>query len=101
MNDKGFVAAKKDSTGDETKNVDVLTFKGQEYTDFEVTYTFQQSEHRMGIILGTDKGKFPLEKTEEGWKAAGGVMFFLSVEGHRIARGDFLSEQKDENNAQW
>lgn len=26
MNDKGFVAAKKDSTGDETKNVDVLTF---------------------------------------------------------------------------
>ncbi len=101
MNDKGFISARKDTagqdTGNETKNVDVLTFKGQEYTDFELTYTFQQASDRIGIIFGTKAGEFPIKKTEQGLEAAGGVMFYLSAEGHRAAWAESLKKDNYDN----
>ena len=101
MNDKGFISARKDTagqdTGNETKNVDVLTFKGQQYTDFELTYTFQQASDRIGIIFGTKAGEFPIKKTEQGLEAAGGVMFYLSAEGHRAVWAESLKKDNYDN----
>ncbi len=91
INGQGFISAAKDSTGNETRNVDVLTWKEKPYTDFEMTFTYQQTWHRVGVLLGTEKGVYPLSKSGDSTIAEGGVMFFLEAEGTPNAMGDFVN----------
>ncbi len=91
INDKGYIARDEEKRSTETTDVAVLTYAKQKYTDFEVSFTYQQTWNRTGILIGTEKGKFPLQVKDKKNVAAGGIMLFLEAEGHVNALGDFVS----------
>lgn len=97
INNEGFVARDKEDRGSEYEKVDVLTYKKQKYTDFELTYTMQQTFHRTGIIIGTEAGQFPLGKVKDNLTAKGGIMLFVEAEGCTNAMGDFTSGYTNES----
>lgn len=86
-----FIVAKKTTTGSDTKNVDVLTYKSQPYTDFEMSFTYQQTWQRIGVLLGAEKGVYPISQSGDITIAEGGVMFYLEAEGTPTARGNFVN----------
>ena len=87
FNQEGFLARDQEKAGSEYRDVDVLTYTKQKFTDFELTFTYQQTYNLTGIIIGTEAGAFPLKATEQGLEATGGVMLFLEAESHATAMG--------------
>ena len=81
----------KGNSGSEYKDVDVLTYKKQKYTDFQVEFEVQQTFNRTGIIIGTEKGEFPIVSDNGILKANGGIMLFVEAEGVPNAMGDFTN----------
>lgn len=71
----------------ETKDVDVLTYTKQQYTDFELTYTYQQTARRMGVVIGGDLGVYPLEWQNDKLVAEKGAIFYLEAEGYSNIKG--------------
>ena len=97
LNKEGFLARDKQKSGSEFKDVDVLTWKKQSYTDFELTFTYQQNYGRTGIIIGTQEGQYPLRSTDKGLEAVGGLLLFVEAEGCVNAMGDFTNGYTNES----
>ena len=91
FNKQGFLARFKSGNGSETKKVDVLTYNKQEFTDFQVEFDYQQTYNRTGIIIGAEKGIFPIGEEDDTRVATGGVMLFLEAESVVNAMGDFTN----------
>ena len=71
----------------ETKDVDVLTYTKQQYTDFELTYTYQQTARRLGIVLGGDMGVYPLSWQNDKLIADKGAIVYIESEGYSNVKG--------------
>ncbi len=97
FNAQGFAARYEGKSGSESKDVDVLTYKKQRYTDFQMSFEVQQTFNRTGIIIGTEKGEFPIASDGKVLKANGGTMVFLEAEGVTNAMGDFTNGYTDGN----
>ncbi|MBQ8804462.1 MAG: Ig-like domain-containing protein [Tyzzerella sp.] len=71
----------------ETKDVDVLTYTKQQYTDFELTYTYQQTARRLGVVIGGDMGVYPLSWQNDKLVAEKGAIIYLENEGYSDVKG--------------
>ncbi len=74
-----------------TEDVDILTYTKQKYTDFELTYSYRQSWQRLGIMLGTELGEYPLSINNKKLQTGKGSIFFMEAEGNPILTGQAAS----------
>ena len=88
LNTGGFLSRMKSSTGySVTEDVEVLTYTKQEYTDFEMTYTYQQNWLRLGVLIGGELGEYPLSYVDGKLTADRGAVIFLEAEGYSNLQG--------------
>ncbi len=71
-----------------TQDVDVLTYAKQKYTDFEMSYTYQQNWLRMGVIIGGEQGSYPVYYENGKITADNGALIFLEAEGYTNVQGN-------------
>lgn len=91
LNDGGFVTRVKGHSGSTTieEDLEVLTYKEKKFKDFELSFNYQQTYDRLGVIIGTDRGEFPLfYNTDEKLEVDKGVIYYTEAEGYTNARGD-------------
>ena len=70
------------------ENMDILTYKKRKFTDFELTFSYQQTYQRMGIILGGELGEYPLYYNDKGKLATeNGAVLFIEAEGYPNVKG--------------
>lgn len=69
------------------EGVDILTYNKQKFTDFELTYTYQQAYHRLGIIIGSEKDTYPLQYSNKKLTADKGALFYVEAEGYPNVKG--------------
>ena len=79
-----------------TDDVEILTYTKQKYTDFELTYTYQQTWLRLGILIGGDLGTYPLEYSEGKLVAQNGAVVYLEAQGYSNVQGH-LSKTNNSN----
>lgn len=71
----------------ETSDVEILTYKKQQFKDFELTYTYQQTYQRIGIMIGGDLKNYPIYFKDGKLAADKGALFFVEAEGYPNVKG--------------
>jgi len=71
----------------ELQDVDVLTYTEKKYADFEMTYVYQQTGRRLGVVIGGEMGEYPLSYVNGKLTATNGAVIFLENEGHSNVKG--------------
>jgi len=101
LNNEGFLARAKSSSGYSiTEDVEVLTYTKEKFTDFEMTYTFQQNWLRLGVMLGEDLGEYALSYKDGKLSADRGALYYLEAEGYSNAQG-YLNNMTDKDNLKY
>ena len=91
LTDGGFVSRTEDYEGDQytvTADVDVLTYTKQKFTDFEMTYTYQQNWQRLGFIIGEELGQYPLNYKDGKLQANQGALYYVEAQGQSNVQGN-------------
>ena len=99
LSDGGFVSKTEDYVGDQytvTADVDVLTYTKQKFTDFEMTYTYQQNWQRLGVIIGEELGQYPLAYKNDKLKVNQGVLYYLEAQGQSNVQGNLNNWTADD-----
>lgn len=99
LNNGGFITRTETCEGkySVTDDVEILTYTKQQYTDFELTYTYQQNWQRLGVIIGGELGKYPLSYKDGTLTADNGALVFLEAEGYLNVKGHLNNmTKKDE-----
>ncbi len=68
-------------------DVEVLTYTAKKYTDFELTYSYQQTYQRLGVMIGTEPGEYPIAVENNKKTSDKGAIFFISAEGRPYVSG--------------
>lgn len=89
LNKGGSLTRVKGGTAiDVNGNMDILTYKKQKFTDFELTYTYQQTYQRTGILIGGDLGEYTLSCDENGkLQADKGAVIYIEAQGYPNVKG--------------
>lgn len=88
LNQQGYLSRTESASGYSVMDdVDVLTYTKQKFTDFELTYTYQQNWNRLGVLIGEDLGEYPLSYVDGKLSADRGVVYFVEAEGYQNAQG--------------
>lgn len=78
--------------GTDLNQVSMLTYTGQEFTNFELTVEFQQRYQHHGIVFGAPLGEYPLSGTASNVASQeGAAILYIEMEGGRVAVGDALA----------
>lgn len=100
LNNKGFLSRSETYTSGDaytvTEDVEVLTYTKQKFTDFEMTYTYQQTWGRLGVVLGEDLGEYPLKYVDGKLRADNGALYYLEIEGRSNVQGNLNNWTKDD-----
>ena len=89
INNGGFLARNNSASGiKETSDIEMLTYSAREFYDFELTYTYQQTYQRLGIVIGGDNKTYPLSIVDGRTVGTGGSIFYVEAEGYPNAKGD-------------
>ena len=95
VNQGGFVSRATNSSGYTVeKDVEVLTYTKQTFTDFEMTYTYHQNWLRLGVLIGEDMGEYPLSYVDGKLTADKGAVVFLEAEGYTNVQGHLYNMTK-------
>ena len=101
LNNEGFLARAKSASGYSViEDVEVLTYTKEKFTDFEMTYTFQQNWLRLGVMLGEDLGEYALSYKDGKLTADKGALYYLEAEGYSNAQG-YLNNWTDKDNMKY
>ncbi len=88
LNNGGFLSRTTTSSGYTVeKDVEVLTYTKQTFTDFEMTYTFQQNWLRLGVSIGEDLGEYPIFYENGKLTADKGALIYFEAEGYTNIQG--------------
>lgn len=88
LNQQGYLSRTESASGySVTDDIDVLTYAKQKFTDFELTFTYQQNWNRMGVLIGEELGEYPLSYENGKISADRGVVYFAEAEGYQNAQG--------------
>lgn len=88
LNQQGYVSRTESASGySVTDDIDVLTYTKQKFTDFELTFTYQQNWNRMGVLIGEELGEYPLSYENGKISADRGVVYFAEAEGYQNVQG--------------
>lgn len=89
INNGGYLSRNTSANGiQEFSDIELLTYSAREFTDFELTYTYQQSYQRLGIVIGGDGKTYPLTRVNGTTTGTGGSIFYVEAEGYPNLKGD-------------
>lgn len=88
INNGGFLSRNNGASGiKETSDIELLTYAKRKFTDFELTYTYQQTYQRLGIVIGGDLKNYPLSVNNGKITANKGSVFYVEAEGYPNVKG--------------
>ena len=99
LNDRGFLSRTTSSKSDYSvvNDVEVLTYTKQKFTDFEMTYTYEQNYNRLGVLIGGDLGEYPISYVDGKITVDKGALVFIEAEGYVNVKGHLNNmTKKDE-----
>ncbi len=72
----------------EYSHISILTADRLLRGNFAMEVSYQQSDDRMGVLFGTEKGASAISGRDASTIAKGGAMFFIENEGHTNVKGN-------------